>query len=387
MGPYAAQILGDMGADIIKVESGTGDTMRQNGLGRHPGMGPLFLQMNRSKRSIALDLKNPAGLQALLDILAGADIFLFNLRPKSIQRLKLTYEEVAKVNPGIIYCGMRGFGEGGPYADKAAYDDLIQGASGLAALAAMADEGEPRYTTSSLTDRIAGMTAVYSVLAALYHRERTGEGQALVVPMFERSVEFVLSDHLYGCIFDPPVGGSGYPRQLVPQRRPYKTKDGYISVMPYINKHWENFFDMIGQPELMDDPRFKDITARTEHIGEVYQILADALEEKTTGEWLPLLDEADIPVMPMHTMETVLEDPHLKATGFFKMVDHPTEGRLRTMAVPVSWSKTPPKPERQAPRLGEHSAEILREAGYDDDRIRALAVDGVIIAPDGDAGG
>ena len=387
MGPYAAQILGDMGADIIKVESGTGDTMRQNGLGRHPGMGPLFLQMNRSKRSIALDLKNPAGLQALLDILAGADIFLFNLRPKSIQRLKLTYEEVAKANPGIIYCGMRGFGEGGPYADKAAYDDLIQGASGLAALAAMADEGEPRYTTSSLTDRIAGMTAVYSVLAALYHRERTGEGQALVVPMFERSVEFVLSDHLYGCIFDPPVGGSGYPRQLVPQRRPYKTKDGYISVMPYINKHWENFFDMIGQPELMDDPRFKDITARTEHIGEVYQILADALEEKTTGEWLPLLDEADIPVMPMHTMETVLEDPHLKATGFFKMVDHPTEGRLRTMAVPVSWSKTPPKPERQAPRLGEHSAEILREAGYDDDRIRALAVDGVIIAPDGDAGG
>ena len=387
MGPYAAQILGDMGADIIKVESGTGDTMRQNGLGRHPGMGPLFLQMNRSKRSIALDLKNPAGLQALLDILAGADIFLFNLRPKSIQRLKLTYEEVAKANPGIIYCGMRGFGEGGPYADKAAYDDLIQGASGLAALAAIADEGEPRYTTSSLTDRIAGMTAVYSVLAALYHRERTGEGQALVVPMFERSVEFVLSDHLYGCIFDPPVGGSGYPRQLVPQRRPYKTKDGYISVMPYINKHWENFFDMIGQPELMDDPRFKDITARTEHIGEVYQILADALEEKTTGEWLPLLDEADIPVMPMHTMETVLEDPHLKATGFFKMVDHPTEGRLRTMAVPVSWSKTPPKPERQAPRLGEHSAEILREAGYDDDRIRALAVDGVIIAPDGDAGG
>ena len=387
MGPYAAQILGDMGADIIKVESGTGDTMRQNGLGRHPGMGPLFLQMNRSKRSIALDLKNPAGLQALLDILVGADIFLFNLRPKSIQRLKLTYEEVAKANPGIIYCGMRGFGEGGPYADKAAYDDLIQGASGLAALAAIADEGEPRYTTSSLTDRIAGMTAVYSVLAALYHRERTGEGQALVVPMFERSVEFVLSDHLYGCIFDPPVGGSGYPRQLVPQRRPYKTKDGYISVMPYINKHWENFFDMIGQPELMDDPRFKDITARTEHIGEVYQILADALEEKTTGEWLPLLDEADIPVMPMHTMETVLEDPHLKATGFFKMVDHPTEGRLRTMAVPVSWSKTPPKPERQAPRLGEHSAEILREAGYDDDRIRALAVDGVIIAPDGDAGG
>jgi crotonobetainyl-CoA:carnitine CoA-transferase CaiB-like acyl-CoA transferase len=280
---------------------------------------------------------------------------------------------------------MRGFGEGGPYADKAAYDDMIQGASGIAALAGMADGGEPRYTPSSLTDRIAGMTAVYSVLAALYHRERTGEGQALVVPMFERMAEFVLSDHLYGCIFDPPVGGFGYPRQLTPGRRPYKTKDGYISVLPYINKHWESFFEMIDQPELMDDPRFKDLASRTEHIGEVYQILADALLEKTTGEWLPLLEDADIPVMPMHTMESILEDPHLEATGFFKMVDHPTEGRLRTMKVPVSWSKTPPEPDRQAPRLGQHSAEILREAGYDDDRIEALVAEGVTNGTDEEA--
>ncbi|NQU60809.1 MAG: CoA transferase [Rhodospirillales bacterium] len=376
MGPYAAQIMGDMGADIIKVESGSGDTMRQNGKGRHPGMGPLFLQLNRSKRSIVLDLKNPAGRNALLKIVETADVFFFNLRPKSMQRLKLTYDDVARANPKIIYCGVRGFGEGGPYADKAAYDDMIQGASGITALAAIADEGEPRYTTSSLTDRIAGMTAVYSILAAVIHRERTGEGQALVVPMFERMVEFVLSDHLYGCIFEPPVGSHGYPRQLVPQRRPYKTKDGYLSVMPYINKHWENFFTLIGQPELIDDPRFKDIAARTEHIAEVYQILADALLEKTNAEWLPLLEEGDIPVMPMHTMDTVLEDPHLKATGFYQMVDHPTEGRLRTMKVPVSWSKSQPEPDRQAPRLGEHGAEILREAGYSDDDIQALAADG-----------
>jgi len=376
MGPYAAQIMGDMGADIIKVESGSGDTMRQNGKGRHPGMGPLFLQLNRSKRSIVLDLKNPAGRNALLKIVETADVFFFNLRPKSMQRLKLTYDDVARANPKIIYCGVRGFGEGGPYADKAAYDDMIQGASGITALAAIADEGEPRYTTSSLTDRIAGMTAVYSILAAVIHRERTGEGQALVVPMFERMVEFVLSDHLYGCIFEPPVGSHGYPRQLVPQRRPYKTKDGCLSVMPYINKHWENFFTLIGQPELIDDPRFKDIAARTEHIAEVYQILADALLEKTNAEWLPLLEEGDIPVMPMHTMDTVLEDPHLKATGFYQMVDHPTEGRLRTMKVPVSWSKSQPEPDRQAPRLGEHGAEILREAGYSDDDIQALAADG-----------
>ena len=294
MAPLSTMMLGDMGAEVIKVESDTGDTLRQNGKGRHDGMGPLFLQMNRSKRSIVLDLKAPERHQALLDILAGADIFLFNLRPKSMQRLKLTYEDVAAVNPKIIYCGARGFGEGGPYADKAAYDDMIQGASGIAALAGVA-EGEPRYAPSAMADRVAGMTAVYSILAALYYRQRTGEGQALVVPMFERMVGFVLADHLYGCIFDPPVGSSGYPRQLAPQRRPYKTRDGYICVMPYIDRQWASFFEMIGQPELIDDARFKNMAARTENIREVYQILADALLEKTTDEWLPLLEQADIP--------------------------------------------------------------------------------------------
>lgn len=390
MGPYATQILGDMGADIIKVETDTGDTLRQNGTGRHPGMGPLFLHMNRSKRSIILDLKKPGGLNAMRKILATADVFIFNLRPDSMARLGLSYDDVTAINPKIIYCGVRGFGEGGPYSAKSAYDDMIQGASGIAGLAAEA-EGKPRYAPSALADRVAGLTAAYSMLAALYHRERTGVGQALVVPMFERMVEFVLSDHLYGLTFDPPIGGPGYPRQLAPERRPYQTKDGYICVMPYVNKHWERFFDLAGLPQHKSDPRFKDLSSRTENIQALYKILADALIQKTSAAWLTELEAADIPCMPMHTVRTVIEDPHLKAVGFFQMVDHPTEGRIRTMAVPVAWSKTPPVPTRQAPRHGEHSVEILREVGFSDKEIADLAAEGAYQAPldesaDGTAG-
>lgn len=380
MGPYATQIMGDLGADVIKVESGTGDTLRQNGKGRHPGMGPLFLQMNRSKRSIVLDLKRPAGLAAMLALLKTADVFVFNLRPASMRRMGLEYETVSAVNPRIIYCALNGFGEGGPYSGKSAYDDMIQGASSLPSLAARAT-GEPRYAPLALADRVAGMTAVYAVLAALFSRQRTGKGQALEVPMFERMVEFVLSDHLYGWTFDPPIGGTGYPRQLAPDRRPYKTKDGYVCAMPYLDKHWQSFFDMAGLQHLKQDPRFTNLEARTQHIRTLYEILANALLTRTTGEWMALFEEADIPAMPLHTPESVVSDPHLEATGFFEMVEHPTEGRIRTMAVPVKCSGTPTKIARQAPRLGEHGAEVMKEAGYSDEAIAALVAEGALRTP------
>lgn len=380
MGPYATQIMGDLGADVIKVESGTGDTLRQNGPGRSPGMGPLFLTMDRSKRSIVLDLKKPEGLEAMLALVATADVFVFNLRPASMKRMGLEYEVVARANPRIIYCALNGFGEDGPYAGKAAYDDMIQGAASLPALAARAT-GEPRYAPSALADRITGMTGIYAVLAALYHREKTGQGQAIAVPMFERMVEFVLSDHLYGLTFDPPIGGAGYPRQLAPDRKPYKTKDGYVCAMPYLDKHWQSFFAMAGLHELQGDARFASLETRTQNIGRLYQILAEALLERTTAEWMALFDAADIPSMPLNTPESLLTDPHLEATKFFRMVDHPTEGRIRTMAVPISFSATPPEITRQAPRLGEHGREVMKEVGYSEEAIEKLVSAGAMRAP------
>ena len=380
MGPYATQIMGDLGADVIKVESEVGDTLRQNGKGRSPGMGPLFLGMDRSKRSVVLDLKNPAGLEAMLALVAKADVFLTNLRPASMKRMGLEYETVARINPRIIYCMLNGFGEDGPYAGKPAYDDMIQGASSLPSLAARAT-GDPRYAPSALADRIAGMTGIYAVLAALYHRERTGQGQAIAVPMFERMVEFVLSDHLYGLTFDPPIGGSGYPRQLAPERRPYKTRDGYVCAIPYLDKHWQSFFEMAGLDSLKGDARFVDLKSRTQHIRELLEILAEALLERTTAEWMELFTAADIPSMPLNTPESLLTDPHLAATGFFRMVDHPTEGRIRTMAVPVRFSATPAEVTRQAPRLGEHGREVMKEVGYSDEAIEKLVSAGGMRAP------
>lgn len=374
MGPYMMQTIGDLGAEVIKVEPPQGDITRHLAPGRHAGMSPLFLQLNRSKRSVVLDLKDPAGRDALLSLAAGADALVCNVRPVAMARLGLDYAAVAAANSRIIYCSLVGFGQDGRYARRAALDDLIQGGSGLAALAARQD-GVPHYAPGWIADQSVGLVGTYALLAALLHRERTGQGQAIEVPMFETMAQYMLTPHLYGKTFRPPVGSTGYPRIFA--RRPFKTKDGYLCATAYTPAHWYRFFDMIGHPELRDNPKFSDQAGISANVAELNDLFARVMPSRTTAEWLILLDEADIPVLPMHTPDSLIDDPHLADVGFFHDVEHPTEGPIRTMAVPTKWSRSKPAPDRPAPLLGEHSVDVLREAGLSESQILDLVRRGV----------
>ena len=382
MGPYATQLLGDLGADVIKVEPPEGDIVRRIGPGRSPGMGGMFITGNRSKRSIVLDLKRPAGRDAFLRVAAGSDVLVTNIRPKAMARLGLGYADVAAANPAVVYLALVGYGQDGPYAARPAYDDLIQGASGLAALSAAAGSAEPRYAPVTLADRVVGLHAATAILSALVHRGRTGQGQQVEVPMFETMAGFVLGDHLSGLAFDPPLDAGGYGRLLAPDRRPFETRDGHVCVLIYNDGQWRRFFGLVGRPGMLDDPRFRDHGARTRHVREIYAEVAAILRTRTTAEWLAALEQADIPCAKMNGIEDLLHDPHLAATGFFRTVEHPTEGRIRTMKVPTRWSVTPPEPSREAPRLGEHGPAILAEAGCTPEEIAAWIADGACIKPE-----
>ena len=382
MGPFATQILADLGADVVKVEPPEGDVLRHIAPMRNTGMGHIFLHHNRNKRSVVLDLKQPAGRDALLRLARTGDVLIYNVRPQAMRRLRLGYEEVAAVNPRIIYVGAYGYGERGRYAGQPAYDDLIQGMAALPAIFADAGADRPRYVPTAIADRITGLAAVNAVTAALFCRERTGIGQAVEVPMFETLVHMVLADHMAGRTFEPPIPPFRYERMLAPHRAPYATRDGYVCVLIYNDKHWRSFFRLIGREEVFEsDPRFASQEARSRNIGEVYAFVAGEMVKRTSAEWLKLLREADIPVAPLNSIEDVLGDPHLAESGFFVTAGHPTEGRLHMMAAPGAWSRTQPDPLRPAPRLGEHSVEVLREAGYADAEIAAMAASGVTRTP------
>ncbi len=380
MGPYATMILGDYGADVIKVESPDGDVMRYAAPMRHPKMGAMYLQGNRNKRSIVLDLKKAGGRATLLRLASNADVFVHNVRPAAMARLKLGADDLLAINPRLVYASLHGFGEQGPYAGRPAYDDLIQGLTALPSLTGKIT-GEPRYSPATMADRIVGLNATHAILAALFHRERSGEGQAIEIPMFETMAQFVLGDHMAGRSFEPPIGPPGYSRLLSPDRRPYQTSDGHICALVYSDKQWSAFFDKIGDNAAERDPRLNSITARTRNYDFVYDWFSGMMKTRTTAEWMSFFEEADIPHAPLHDLDGLIDDPHLAKVGLIQSVEHPTEGTLRVAGPAATWSKTPPSIRQYPPRLGEHGEEILKEAGFSESQIEALFTDGVLGDP------
>ncbi|WP_032955763.1 CaiB/BaiF CoA transferase family protein [Bordetella hinzii] len=349
MGPYATQILGDMGAEVIKVEAPEGDVFRSSAPAAHAGMGPAYLNLNRNKFSVTLDAKAPADRERLLALIAGADVFVSNVRAAALARLGLDAATLCARHPRLVHCSAVGFGQDGPYAAQPAFDDIIQAMSGLADLQGR-NSGAPAYVNTILADKVAGLTLAYAIPMALYERERSGQGQAIEVPMFETMVSFTLAEHLSGHSFVPPRGPMGYSRVLSPQRRPYRTRDGYLALLPYTDAQWRRFFALAQRPELAEDARYVDAAARARNVDALYQDLADIVAGRDTEAWLALLAGADIPHSRVNTPQALFDDPHLRATGFFRQVEHPTEGRLVTTAIPVRFSRTPGGIRRLAPR-------------------------------------
>ncbi|MDM0030097.1 CaiB/BaiF CoA transferase family protein [Variovorax saccharolyticus] len=379
LGPLATLTLAGLGAEVVKIEAPEGDNVRSAGVMRNEGMGHVFLHGNRGKQSVALDLKQASARDVLIELLGTADVFVTNVRPAALKRLGLDADALRERMPRLIHAVATGYGSGGPYAGKPAYDDLIQGAAGVSWLMQQHVGGEPRYMPVSLADRVTGLHLAYAVTAALYERERTGRGGQVEVPMFECVAHFVLADHLAGETFLPALGGAGYDRLLSENRRPYKTADGHLCVLIYNDAHWQRFLGAIGHAErFTQDARFSSQAARSRHIHEVYGFVGEVMGTRTTHDWVELLDRLDIPNQVPATLDELLEDPHLLATGLLAEEIHPSEGRLRTLGTPTVWPGAPAARLQPASRLGEQGIDVLRAAGFDESRIQQLLDSGAL---------
>jgi crotonobetainyl-CoA:carnitine CoA-transferase CaiB-like acyl-CoA transferase len=380
LGPLATQILGDYGAEIIKVESMEGDLMRANGVSLRTGMSSIFLAINRNKRSIAVDLKTDDGREILKRLISGVDVVVHNMRVAAIERLGFGYQAVTEMNPNIVYCAATGFGQDGPDRDKPAFDDIIQAACGLASLNSTGRE-QPDYAPTLVADKTAGMALANAVLAALFHRERSGRGQYVEVPMFETMVAFMLSEHLGGLTFDPAPAKAGYARLLTGGRKPAPTKDGYIAILPYTVDHWVAFFRTAGRADLAEKYNVSDRQARNANIVAMYSDMAEITRLRSTAEWVSICGTLDIPVTPIYSLDDLPEHPHLKAVGLFETAQHPSVGTIRYVNPPTRFAATPAKVRFQAPTLGQHTFEVLTEAGYSEQEIATFQTRRIVSQP------
>lgn len=372
-GPLASQILADYGAEVIKIEPPEGDSTRQTGPFREPGMSAIFLGANHSKQSVVLDLKQPKAQAALQSLMAKADVLMHSMRPQKLAGLGLTPEVLRERHPRLVFANLLGFLEG-PYQGRPAYDDVIQGMSGLADLMAR-QTGEARYLPTIAADKTCAHVAAHAILAALMQRERSGVGCVVDIPMFESMVHFNLVEHFYGQHFEPPLAAAGYPRVLAPWRRPYKTTDGYVAMMPYTDTHWRKFFQAVKHEEHLGDPRFKDMAARTQHIAELLEIVSNIVASHATAHWLALCQQLEIPAAPVSRLEDLPHDPHLQAIGFFETLHDPQMGELKFTGTPVRFNGQR-QPVRMPPRLGEHTRHQLQASGWSDSDIDALLASG-----------
>ncbi len=373
-GTYATQIIADLGADVIKVEAPGapgqigGDTQRRTGAtpdGAPADLGPIFMTINRNKRSILLDLREEKGKRTLRGLLKTCDVIASSIRYDAMSRLGLSYEDVKAVKPDIVYVHGAGYGSDGPYAGKPAYDDLIQSASGMADLIHRATGAErPVYFPALMADKVAGLFMANAITAALFHKLKTGEGQFVEVPMLECVTSFNMVEHFFGHVYDPPTGPWTYTRVTNANRRPFKTKDGYMGILPYSDKQWNAFFGEVMQdPVLANDARFATLKARVQHMHELYPLMEKVTVTKTTDEWLAILKKLDVPSMRLNTFDQVMDDPHLKAVSMFERYEHPEAGAYFAVRPPVRYSASPANIRLHAPRLGEHTEELTKEAG------------------------